>query len=43
MQLNIIKSNNQIYLVVRRSKETILKRRYADGQEAHEKVFNTDN
>ena len=43
MQLNIIKSNNQINLVGRRPKSTILKRRHEDGQEAHEKMFSTDN
>ena len=43
MQLDIKKTNNPIKKTGGRSKQAFLQRRYADDQEAHEKMFNITN
>ena len=43
MRFNIIKTNNPIKKMGRRTKYTFLQRRHIDGQQAHEKMFNITN
>ena len=43
MKLSIKKTNNFNQKMGRRSKQTFLQGRHTDGQEAHEKMFNTVN
>ena len=43
IQLNIKKNKQPNPIMGRRPKQTLLQRRYTDGQEAHEKLFNITN